>query len=286
MTEAPSTHRVFFFANPDKPDAVAALPVLERFARARCSVVGTHLGVNGPAALDAGADRIIVIGGDGTLISVARSLGRQQVPIIGINVGKLGFLAEFSIDEFMNCFDRVIGDASLISARTALDVTVDPNGEPTAAGLAVNDCVIQAGPPFRPITLGVSISGVHLTEVSGDGLIVSTPSGSTAHNLSAGGPILQQGVAAILLTPLAPHSLTHRPIVVECDSVIEVRTLVANRGTTAIIDGQVLFPLSRGARVTIRRADTRVQVVHNPLYARWHKLVTKLHWGQGPVYST
>ena len=278
--------KVFFLANPDKPNADSALAELRRFADSRCQVVGAELGLDGQAAVDAGADYIVIIGGDGTLIGVARSLGADQLPLVGINIGKLGFLAEFSVAEFKSCFDQILSDPALVRRRTVLETAVHHNGGVRSKSIAVNDCVIQAGAPFRLITLGVSIGGIRLTEMVGDGLIICTPSGSTAHSLSAGGPILQPGIDAIVLTPLCPHSLTHKPLVIERDSVIEVSALTVNEGTTAIIDGQVLCPLEPGDTVTVRRFPTDMLRVRHPDRARWHNLVAKLHWGKGPNYGS
>ncbi len=275
--------RVFFLCNPDKPAASAAMEELRAFAISRCSLVGAEPGMDGRDAVKGRTERLIVLGGDGTLIGVARSLGLEQVPLIGVNVGKLGFLAEFSVEELKRCFERAIGDDALISRRTVLQVTVQRKDGPPHESLAVNDCVIQAGPPFRIIRLGVSIDGESLTDISGDGLIVCTPSGSTAHNLSAGGPILEAGVDAIVLTPLCAHSLTHKPLVVERESVIEIAATRVNAGTTAIIDGQVSLPLQPDDRITIRRFAADLQLVRNPLYPRWHNLTHKLHWGQSPT---
>lgn len=258
---------------------------LQAFAATQCEIVGTGVALDAGKAAESKAHRIVVFGGDGTLLGVARSLGARQVPLIGVNVGKLGFLAEFSADELERCFDRAVSDDTIISHRTVLEVKVEHNGGVRHTTLAVNDCVIRAGSPFRVVRLGISINGEHLTDVAGDGLIVCTPSGSTAHNLSAGGPIMQPGVDAIVLTPLCPHSLTHRPLVIERESVIGILAEDVNEGTTAIIDGQVACPLQPGDRVTIRRFDTDFQLVHNPLYAQWHNLVTKLHWGRSPDYA-
>ena len=283
MSDTSKARRVFLLGNPTKPEAAAALDEIRNFAGERCNVVGAELGLDGRAAIDARADRLVVLGGDGTLIGVARSLGARQIPLIGVNTGKLGFLTEFATEDLKANFDRIITDDDLISRRTAIEVTIRHDGGTRKAGLAINDCVIQAGPPFRMIRLGISIDGQHLTEVAGDGIIICTPSGSTAHNLSAGGPLMQPGVPAIILTPVCPHSLTHKPLVVESAATIEIEARDVNEGTTAIIDGQVSCPLKPGDRVTIRRFDTDFQLVRNPLYTRWHNLVTKLHWGQSPT---
>ncbi len=285
MPETMSTRRVFLLANPEKPEAEAALRDVEAFAAPYCVLVGSVLGLDGYAAIKAQADRIIVFGGDGTLIGVARSLGSNQIPLIGANVGKLGFLAEFSVDELKRVFGQAVNDDRIVTHRTMLHITVQRNDRVRGTSLATNDCVIHAGPPFRIIKLGVSINNEPFTTVSGDGLLVCTPTGSTAHNLSAGGPLLQPGVDAIVLTPINPHSLTHKPLVVERETVIDIRASAVNEGTSAIIDGQVTFPLVQGDRITVKRFSTDYLLVHNPLYAKWNNLVTKLHWGRSPNFE-
>lgn len=285
MNRSTQTRRVFFLRNPGKPASVAAIDELLSFAKNRCTVVGSAEFDGEPTQIEQVVDRVVVLGGDGTLIGVARTLGSRQIPLIGVNTGKLGFLAEFSVAEFKDLFDRAVGEDSLIRRRTMLQVTVQHDAGVRDTHRAVNDCVIQAGPPFRMINLGVFINGEHLTDVRGDGLIVSTPSGSTAHSLSAGGPIMEPDVDALILTPLSPHSLTHKPLVIESQSVIEIHAVEVNEGTSAIIDGQIPSPLRQGDRVVVKRFETDFMVVRNPLYARWHKLVTKLHWGRAPSYD-
>ncbi len=277
-----SDRRVFLIANPDKTEASDAMSELRGHADSLVDIVGEFVGHDGQAAIEAKADRIVVFGGDGTLIGVARSLASNQIPLIGVNVGKLGFLTEFSIEELKRDFDRAVCDDRLLSRRTIFQVTTERNGGVRDTHLAINDCVIRAGTPFRVVRLGVSIDGEPLTEFAGDGLIVCTPSGSTAHNLSAGGPIIQSGVDAIVLTPLCAHSLTHKPLVIERDSVVEIVACEVNEGTTAIVDGQVSSLLQPGDRVFIRRFDADFTLVRNPQYAKWHKLKTKLYWGQPP----
>jgi NAD+ kinase len=274
--------RLFILGNPDKPEVVEAFEDLRSFADARCNLVGAALSLDGRRALEAGAGRIIVLGGDGTLLSVCRSLGEHQVPLIGVNFGKLGFLAEFTVDELKDQLTRLVSDESLTSERMILRVVVRRVGAERFECLCVNDCVLQAGPPFRMISLSILVNGLPLTELSGDGLIVCTPSGSTGHNLSAGGPIVQAGVKGIVLTPLAPHSLTHRPLVVERQSEVEIRLQRMNEGTTLIVDGQVSHILSPNDAISIKRYDANFQIVHNPAHPKWYNLVTKLSWGQSP----
>ena len=145
----------------------------------------------------------------------------------------------------------------------------------------MNDCVIQAGPPFRMIELAVSVDGAELTRFAGDGLIIATPGGSTAHNMSAGGPILQPGLDAIVITPICPHSLTFRPIAVEGDSIIRVVATAVNEGTTARVDGQVSTVFHAGDELIVKRSHQSFQLVRNRANPPWHTLVTKLHWGGG-----
>ena len=259
-----------------------ALEQVRSFAQSRCKIIreiSSHDGYDIPPS---DADRAIVLGGDGTLLGVARSLGERQVPLIGVNAGKLGFLAEFSVDELKAEFDRALRDDALISARMMLHVEIQRDQQPIASSAAVNDCVIHAGPPFRMITLEVFIDGERLSAMTGDGLIVSTPNGSTAHNLSVGGPIMQSDIAAMILTPLAPHSLTHKPLVVDQTSTFEIRAQAVNEGTTTIVDGQVQYALQAGDRVIVRRFAKNFLLVRNPRYRPWHKLVSKLHWGIPP----
>ena len=291
MSDTERTRGVYFLGNPNKPGTVADVEDLLSSLPPRCGVLGHDLGLDGRAAADAGAERIVVLGGDGTLIGVVRSLNSEQIPLSDSPMawkkgrGKLGFLTEFSTSELKVNFERAVLDDTLIARRMMLHITVEQDGGVRDTSVAVNDCVIQAGPPFRMVDLDISINGQHLTTFTGDGLIVCTPCGSTAHNLSAGGPLIRPGIDAIVLTPLCPHSLTHRPLVVEREAVIEIHAQKVNPGTTAIIDGQVSCPLEPGGKVTVGRFGTDFMLVRNPLHARWHKLITKLHWGKAPNYE-
>lgn len=283
MTDSPK-RRVFLLANPDKEGVREIMNDIQAFAGGRVNVVGSALQVNAAPTIPPDVDRIVVLGGDGTLIGVARSLNGRQVPLIGVNIGKLGFLAEYSVDELKTHFDAAVGDDTLVSHRLMLSVTVLRAGTEVSSAIAINDCVVQMGPPFRMIDLDVAVDRAHLTRLRGDGLIVCSPSGSTAHNLSAGGPIMQADVQAMGLTPLNPHSLTHRPLMIDDASQIEIRTVAVNHGTSAIIDGQVTVGLLRDDVIRIRRHTDLFQVVRNPRHHKWHNLTTKLYWGRNPTY--
>ncbi|MFH0980179.1 MAG: NAD(+)/NADH kinase [Planctomycetota bacterium] len=282
MSHSKSARRVFILGNPEKGSVALTLADLKEFAAARCELVGAELGLDARKAIETGAEMVVVLGGDGTFLGVARSLETHAIPLIGVNLGRLGFLANFSLEELKAHFTQTIDDPSLIETRIRLDVNVYRKEELRFTNRALNDCVIQAGPPFRRIELSVFLDGEKLTDIGGDGVIVCTPTGSTAHNLSAGGPIVQASVHAIVLTPLCPHSLTHKPLVVEYNSRIEIVAKAVNQGSMAIIDGQVACPLQADDRTVITRSPVPLRLVRNPLYPNWSKLITKFGWGQLP----
>jgi len=282
MTAPASIRRVCLVGHPNKPDVPKAFERIRQcLARQKVHIAG-ELGANLPALLAEPHDLIIVLGGDGTILAAAGLLNTRQVPIIGVNLGKLGYLAEFSLDDFERHADRLLTDPSLVSQRMILDIEIALSGRPPQRRLAINDCVIHAGPPYRMIELALRLDGQDVTRITGDGLILATPTGSTAHNLSAGGPTLQPDVQAAILTPICPHSLTHRPIVVGPDALIEVAPLRTNEGTSVVIDGQQSTPLAADGRVTARRASQTFKLVRNPDRPAWKTLIEKLSWGRTP----
>jgi len=229
-------------------------------------------------------DLAIVLGGDGTILSVARCMGKHQVPILGVNLGKLGYLAEFSPDEIGRVLDDIAENRLNITQRMMLDVTVQ-NGKKSFSSLAVNDVVVQAGPPFRMIAIHLSVDHQDLTTIEGDGVIVATATGSTGHNISAGGPVVDPATEAIVLTPINAHSLTHRPLVLSCFADIFIKFQRVNPGSTVIIDGQVTQPLSEDSQIHIGPSSQHFLLVQNVKHSRWHTLQTKLNWGLGPNYN-
>lgn len=229
-------------------------------------------------------DLAIVLGGDGTILSVARCLGENQIPLLGVNLGKLGYLAEFSPDDIDRIVQAISQNRLSISRRLMLITTIEDDRS-SFSSPAVNDIVVQAGPPFRMIQLKLSIDGEDLTTIEGDGVIVATPTGSTGHNISAGGPVVDPAIDAIVLTPMNVHSLTHRPLVLASEAKICITAERVNRGSAVIIDGQVMRPLSPKARICIAPSPHHFLLVQNHKYNRWHTLQTKLNWGLGPNYN-
>ncbi len=231
------------------------------------------------------ADLAVVLGGDGTLLSQARRVVDLELPLVGVNFGRLGFLAEFDWESLQQHAKVVFGPNPPILQRMMLCAVVrDPDGTITHRALAINDCVITAGPPFRMIELRLAIDGAEGPTLGGDGVIVATPVGSTAYNVSAGGPIVDPKLHAMIVTPLAAHSLAFRPFVLcpECEIRIDVARPI--EGTSLVLDGQVHVPVRQGTTVTIRRHTQKARFVGNPATTYWQILLQKMRWAAPPSY--
>jgi NAD+ kinase len=243
-----------------------------------------------------GADLVMVLGGDGTLLGEARRCSDLDLPLIGVNLGTLGFLAEFDLKTLRREAPSLLADGPLeLHERMLLSVAVYPKGAdtPSFEDIALNDVVITAGPPYRMIKIDLLIDDNEAATLNGDGVIVSTPIGSTGYSVSSGGPIISPSVEAISVAPIAAHSLAFRPIVVGRQSQIDLVMRRANHndegdaasgqaGTTLVLDGQVLEPLTTGARVVVRRHQHIVRLVHNPSVSYWATLTRKMHWAMAP----
>jgi len=231
------------------------------------------------------ADLAIAVGGDGTLISQVRRVVDRGIPLIGVNVGRLGFLAEFDTESLADQASVIFGADPPIREQRVLEVAVlDSFGELRSRGVAVNDCVVCAGPPFRMVELRLSIDGGPGPTLTGDGVIVATAVGSTAYNVSAGGPIIQPGVGGFVITPIAAHSLAFRPIVVRDSCRLTIGIVRANEGTAVVRDGQVATTVGPGERVEIQRYAKDAKVVSTPLSTYWSIAQEKLRWAAPPTY--
>jgi len=227
----------------------------------------------------------VAIGGDGTFIAIARRLIDRDVPIVGVNSGRLGFLAEFDPASLERHAAMVFGAEPLLRQRIVMQVGVRrADGSSVAPEIAVNDAVVTSGPPFRMIEARLRFGSDVGPDISGDGLIVATPTGSTAYNVSAGGPIVHPDVDAFVVTPNAAHSLAFRPIVVPSDMGISIEVVRANEGTTLVLDGHVNINLRTGDRVDIARYATKSQLVGNPDGSYWGTLLSKMRWAAPPNY--
>ncbi len=226
------------------------------------------------------ADLLIVLGGDGTLLSVVRALEERAVPILGVNLGTLGFLVEVSVDEMHEALGRALAGEMTIEPRMRLAVRLLREGRELGRWLALNDAVITKGASARIVDLEARADGQLVTTYHADGLIVSTPTGSTAYTLSAGGPILLPGVPSLVLTPICPHALTQRPLVLPDSALIEV--IVHPRGgeVQLAIDGQEGALLQEGDLVEARRSEFPALLLVSPTHSRFEVLRSKLRWGE------
>jgi NAD+ kinase len=229
------------------------------------------------------ADMALVFGGDGAILRAARQMGYRQVPVLGVNLGRLGFLADIHPEEFEDCFRQVMQGAYRVTRHLMYECVVD-NGAALRTFLGLNEVVVHSTPPLRMLDLELDADGVPIARFSGDGLIVSTPIGSTAHNLSAGGPILGQELAAFVLTPICPHTLTYRPVVDAADKVYTIQLGSRTESAVVIIDGQESLVLQAGQRVVIRRAPVSFGLVKMPDRGFFQTLRDKLRWGTPPNY--
>lgn len=231
------------------------------------------------------SDYAVVFGGDGTIISAANELKCSHIPVIGVNMGTLGFLAEFTVDELKKNFDRIFDGEPKIEKRMMINCSQTRSSKQVFSSTAANDVFINAGPPFKVVELKMFVDDQPLASMISDGLIISTPTGSTAYNLSAGGPILSGKIEALVITPICPHSLSFRPIVISAESCLEVYAVNVNQGTTVSVDGRHQTPFHRGDILHISRHEGNFLIVNNPTRTYWDTLASKLRWAERPKYQ-
>ncbi len=285
--------RILIIVNRSKPGAGARVESLRPWLDQRAEVVDVIDVLRGESCASVAADLCIVFGGDGTLLSAARLVAPAGIPLMGVNLGKLGFLADFNVEHMQKHLDDILAgrvaplERMMLLARAVSGPVQSSAGRQAEAfsSLAANDVAIAAGDPFRMIDLSVAQGDEQIATYLGDGVVVATPTGSTGYNLSAGGPILEPTVEAMVITPIAPHSLSVRPIVVPADGTIRVTASRINPGTKLVIDGQVATPLREGQTVEIHRADCNARVVPHPGRTFFSRLTEKLQWGRSPHHS-
>jgi NAD+ kinase len=225
------------------------------------------------------ADLAIVLGGDGSILRAAHQMGQRQTPVVGANLGKLGFLADLSPDGVLDVLPQLAAGEFRVVEHLMFECRHERDGRVIAQQLGLNETAVLAGPPFSILEVHLYVDAELVTTYSCDGLIVSTPVGSTAHSLSAGGPILRKDLQAFVISPISPHTLTNRPVVDSADRVYELVVTRPNPGTTVVIDGRVLGGLEPGDRVRISRAATQFKLVDVPGRGYYRTLREKLGWG-------
>jgi len=224
-------------------------------------------------------DLLVVMGGDGTFLSAARLLAGSNVPLLGVNAGGLGFLTEITLEELFPVMERVLRGEVSIGTRSMLEATVFRDHREMAHHRVLNDVVITKGALARIIDLETFIDEAYLTTFKADGLIVSTPTGSTAYNLSAGGPIVYPSLGSIILTPICPHTLTNRPIILPDEVIITICVGKVHGDVYLTFDGQVGYKVEEGDRTVIRISPEPLLVVQSPHRNYFEILRNKLHWG-------
>jgi NAD+ kinase len=274
--------RILLLVNADKPAAREAADGLAPWIAGRALVETLGLA---DAPIQTQADLVVVLGGDGSILKAARMLAGREIPVLGINMGKLGYLAEFTAQEFCDKFDMIVTGNAPVTRRMMLSVRCERAGNKPTEYQALNDVLLSGDDRHRMVAVAATIDGEPVTTYYGDGVLVATPTGSTAYCLAAGGPLLMPGLEAMAVVPVCPHSLTHRPIVVRPDCEIVLESCGLQREAFCIVDGQEMLRLARGDRVFIRRAESVFLIVQNPDRRPFETLREKLSWGQIPRYS-
>ncbi len=274
---ARSINKIGVIVGPEKPEAIPVMAELRVWCQARgihCFTADETAG-----ALPADTSLIVVLGGDGTMLGASRLVGTQPIPVLGVNLGWLGYLTEFTCAELLPVLDELLERGYEVDERMLLDVQVVRDGHIIAQQRALNDAVINKAVPARMIELECYVNELFVNSFRADGMIVATPTGSTAYSLSAGGPIVHPSMAAMLLTPICPHLLSNRPVVLPGDSVVELVFKRADGELRLTVDGQVGVELQLNDRVLLRRSATTFDLVRPKNRNYFEVLRTKLKWG-------
>ena len=274
--------RVLILVNPEKRSAREVARSLCPWVEQRVTAEAMDLS---DSPVETEADLVVVLGGDGSILKAARMLAGREVPVVGINMGKLGYLAEFSAEEFCEKFEDITAGRMPISRRLMLAVRCEPADGEAREHLVLNDVQVAGGEPHRMVGITATIDGEPLTIYYGDGVLVSTPTGSTAYCMAAGGPLLAPGLEAMVLVPICPHSLTHRPIVLRPEAEVVLEPSDLQNEAVCVVDGQEQVRLSRGDGIRIRRADASFLLVQNGRHGAFATPSQKLHWGHLPRYQ-
>ena len=230
--------------------------------------------------LAAKVDLVLVLGGDGTMIATARTIGDHEVPVLGVNYGGLGYLAEFRIEELYSALESILAGNYRLDKRVMLEVELRRGDAPPMTSRVLNDVVINKSALARIIEIEAYLNHQYVNAFRADGLIVSTPTGSTAYNLSAGGPVIFPSMNAVVITPICPFTLSNRPIVVPDDAEIELLLKTENEEVALTLDGQVGFPLEVADRVVIRKSRTTFNLIQPSNRNYFDVLRDKLRWGR------
>ena len=274
--------KVYVLGNAERPGVAAEVGRWLPLLKEKVEVLTTDLCQECDLSTLPLADLAMVFGGDGAILRAARQMGYRQVPVLGINLGRLGFLADIHPHD-LDCFAQVIEQNYQITRHLMFECIVE-SGDSRQTILGLNEVVVHAMPPLRMVELELEVDGAIVSRFGGDGLIISSPIGSTAHNLSAGGPILGQELAAFVITPICPHTLTYRPIVESADKTYSIRLGRGGLQALVAVDGQAAAQVTVQHRIVIRKAPVTFQLVKVPGHSYYQTLRDKLRWGTSPSY--
>jgi len=279
------TLRFIILARDRSPRIEQARGALEEFLRKKPNTEIAASGVAEELKIDdIETDLVLTLGGDGAILRVCRMLGRRQRPLLGINLGRLGFLADLTADDFRNEFSKIQSGEYEIVEHLMFECEIRRADGSAETHLGLNEVAVSSAASLKMLDVQLAIDGEPVTKYSCDGLIVATPIGSTAHSLSAGGPILRQDLQAFVITPICPHTLTNRPLVDNAECTYTLTVPDVPPGAMTVIDGQIRRPLENGDVITVRKASVRFQLVKIAGHSYYRTLHRKLGWGGQPRY--
>jgi NAD+ kinase len=270
--------RVIILADGSRAEMREAVDRLRPTIERHLPVAGVSLDFATPLD-DMEADMAIVLGGDGSILRAAHQMGYRQRPVLGVNLGRLGFLAALQPEQLEQALPEIAAGRHQVVEHLMIECSATRGGAPLYQSLGLNETSVLAGPPFTMVDIDLYVDGELVTTYSCDGLIVSTPVGSTAHSLSAGGPILRNNMQALVIVPISPHTLTHRPVVDSADRTIELAVPAPHEGTSLVVDGRVLGKLGPNDRVRIVRSKACFRMVEVRGQTYYSTLHDKLGWG-------
>ena len=280
-----SRPRVLMLAHATKPQiqerAAALMPVLEQHV----DIVATFEDFACELQDYQGIDFVVVLGGDGSMLRAAHAMGYCQKPVLGVNLGHLGFLADMQPEQLDKLLPKVVAGDYRVVSHLMFECEVLREGNESIKVLGLNEVAVLAGPPFAIINVQLYVDDELVTTYSADGLIVSTPVGSTAHSLSAGGPILRKNLQAFVISPISPHTLTNRPVVDTADRTYELVVPEPHAGTTLVVDGKVICSLRATDRIRITRSQAEFQLIEVEGHGYYRTLREKLGWGGRLKYN-
>lgn len=277
--------KVYVLGNAQRPGVTAEVQARLPFLREKVECLLVDLHQEKDLSKLPCADLALVFGGDGAILRAARQMGYRQIPVLGINLGRLGFLADIHPQDFEHCFTQVVQENFRVTEHLMFECLIE-SGTNQQTHLGLNEVVVHAMPPLRMLDLELAVDGAAASQFHGDGLIISSPIGSTAHNLSAGGPILGQELQAFVITPICPHSLTYRPIVEAAEKTFTIRLGTRSDRALVVVDGQTTAEVTPDDGITIRKAAVKFQLVKVPGHSYYQTLRDKLRWGTPPSYRS